>query len=247
MVDTVDLVDYAVTMKTEVLVSEKPAANGAPIIRKVVNDVGPRLREVLKVIFQTMQGFHSASRQELHKAAKKQGYSDAEFNAALQYLVQTPVLAGSATQTVSAPANASSPGSESNLQTFDPYAAGERLVEELQAAEGGAWTGQELQGRFNLTPATLHRRRKEHRIIYWRDAQHEFHYPQWQFTPTGALQPGVQEILQIFRSDDEWRLMSYFLGQRGQLGDRRPLDLLRNGEKEKVLKHARVHTEENTW
>lgn len=121
------------------------------------------------------------------------------------------------------------------------------LQKTLQAADGGAWTGQELQERFNLTPAVLHRRRKEHRILFWRDAQHEFHYPQWQFTPTGALLPGVQEVLQTFRSDDEWRLMSYFLGRRQQLAGRRPLDLLRAGEKEKVLAHAKLHAEENTW
>jgi hypothetical protein len=241
----VDYVDYTVPMKTEVLVREKSAANDTPITRKVIGDAEPRVHGVMKVIIKTLR--HSAARQELQKEVKKQGYSVAEFNAALQCLEKTTVYVGSAPQQESAPANASSPGSEYDLQTFDPSAAGARLVKELQEAEGGAWTGQELQGRFNLTPATLHRRRKEHRIIYWRDAQHEFHYPQWQFTPTGALQPGVQEILQIFRSDDEWRLMSYFLGQRGQLGDRRPLDLLRNGEKEKVLKHARVHTEENTW
>ncbi len=36
-------------------------------------------------------------------------------------------------------------GDFSNDQTFDPYVAGERIVGELQAAEGGSWTGQELQ------------------------------------------------------------------------------------------------------
>jgi hypothetical protein len=130
---------------------------------------------------------------------------------------------------------------------FDPEAAGRRLVEQMQAAEGGAWTGAELQARFGLTPAVLHRRRKEHRIVCWRDARHEFHYPRWQFTPTGALLPGIQEVLQLFRSHDEWRVMSYFLGQRPQLGNRRPLDLLRGGDTEKVLEHARVHAAENTW
>ncbi|MBI2924304.1 MAG: hypothetical protein HYY24_01215 [Verrucomicrobia bacterium] len=130
---------------------------------------------------------------------------------------------------------------------FDPEAAGRQLVEQMQAAEGGAWTGAELQARFGLTPAVLHRRRKEHRVVHWRDARHEFHYPQWQFTPAGALLPGVQEVLQTLHSDDEWRVMSYFLGQRRQLSDRRPLDLLREGEKEKVLEHARVQAQENTW
>jgi hypothetical protein len=32
-----------------------------------------------------------------------------------------------------------------------------------------------------------------------------------------------------------------------QLADRRPLDLLRAGEIQKVLAHARNHAAENTW
>jgi len=130
---------------------------------------------------------------------------------------------------------------------FLPQQTGARVVAELQTAEGGAWTGAELEQLFGLKPATLHRRRKEHRVIFWRDARHEFHYPRWQFTETGALLPGVQGVLQTFRSQDEWRVMRYFLGQRKQLGGRRPLDLLRSGEVDKVLAHARIHAEENTW
>lgn len=130
---------------------------------------------------------------------------------------------------------------------FDPVEAGKRAVEEMREAEGGAWTGPELERRFRLSSAILHRRRKEHRIVYWRDAKHDFYYPKWQFTPPGALLPGVQEVLQLFRSEDEWRVMAYFLGKRRQLGDRRPFDLLREGEKEKVLEHARIHAQENTW
>jgi hypothetical protein len=130
---------------------------------------------------------------------------------------------------------------------FSPIEAGLALVTAMQAAEGGAWTGKDLQERFKLSPATLHRKRKEHRILYWRDSRHEFYYPKWQFTPTGALLPGMQEILQTFDSDDEWRVMRYFLGEREQLGARTPLDLLRAGETGKVLAHARAHAEENTW
>ena len=130
---------------------------------------------------------------------------------------------------------------------FDPYLAGRRAVEGMKEAEDGAWTGPELESRFALSSATLHRRRKEHRIVYWRDAQHEFHYPKWQFTESGALLPGVQEILQTFRSQDEWRILRYFLGARKQLSGRRPLDWLREGKKEEALKHASLHAQENTW
>jgi hypothetical protein len=137
------------------------------------------------------------------------------------------------------------------LEDIDPLTkarhAGEALVKEMQDTEGGAWTGSELAEKFDLRPAALHKRRKEHRIVFWRDARHDFHYPKWQFTPNGALLPGVQEVLQAFGSTDEWRVMRYFLGQRDQLGGLRPLDLLRAGDVSKVLAHAEAHAQENTW
>ncbi len=123
----------------------------------------------------------------------------------------------------------------------------DRIVAELKTAEGGAFTGAELATKFQLTASVLHRRRREHRVIFWRDPQHENRYPRWQFNEAGALLPGIQEVLQAFESFDEWRVMRYFLGPRKQLGGKRPLDLLRNGDIETVVNHARTHAAENTW
>jgi hypothetical protein len=129
----------------------------------------------------------------------------------------------------------------------DPHKAGESIVASLQNAEGGAYTAAELPQQWQLSTAVLHRRRTEFRIIYWRDAKHAFHYPRWQFNEAGALLPGIQEVLQMFKSRDEWRVMRYFLGARKQLDERRPLDLLRAGKIEAVLAHAQLHAAENTW
>lgn len=71
-------------------------------------------------------------------------------------------------------------------------------------------------------------------------------FPKWQFASLGLL-PGIVKVLRILRSDDQWRLMLYFLGQRHSLGGKRPLDLLREGEVGKVLRHAENHLAENTW
>jgi hypothetical protein len=130
---------------------------------------------------------------------------------------------------------------------FDPYEAGRHAAAQMQQAEGGAWSGSELNHLFGLSPATLHKRRAEHRIIYWRDAKNQFHYPKWQFNEAGAPLQGVQEILQVFRSSDEWRVMRYFLSPREQLDSGTPLDLLRKGFAERVRVHAQLHAEENTW
>jgi hypothetical protein len=238
----VDSVDYNVGMKTETLVSEKKLVT-APAARQAAVAAEPRARSIIKIMLAAMQGFHSSSRQELLAAAKKAGYSAAEFDAALNYLVKMPVLVGSPP----AAAKVAAPDAAAKSQAFDPHEAGKRLVEELQAAEGGAWTGQELNELFGLTSATLGRRRKEHRIIYWRDARHNYYYPKWQFTPTGALLPGIQEVLEFFKSLDEWRVMRYFLGPRAQLSGQRPIDLLRHDAVGKILEHAKIHAEENTW
>jgi len=139
------------------------------------------------------------------------------------------------------------PASRKLLLPFDPIEAGQRAVVALQRAEGGAWTGAELETRFDLTPANLHKRRAEHRIVWWRSPKNQFLYPKWQFNDGGAPLPGVQEVSQTFRSSDEWRVMRYFLGPRGQLADRTPLDLLRAGEVKEVVAHAKLHAEENTW
>jgi hypothetical protein len=138
-------------------------------------------------------------------------------------------------------------GARAGQSRFDPGEAGRKLAAQMQDAEGGAWTGAELLRTFKLTSANLHKRRSEYRMIAWRDATHQFHYPKWQFTQAGALLPGVQSVLQIFRSSDEWRVMRYFLTAWRQLEDQRPLDLLRAGEVDRVVAHAKANGEENSW
>lgn len=132
-------------------------------------------------------------------------------------------------------------------RTFDPTEAGRQAVAVMKEAEGGSWTGAELRVHFGLSSAALHKRRSNHGIVFWKDATNQFHYPKWQFNQAGSILPGIRQVLKIFRSSDEWRVMRYFLGSRSQLGDRTPLDLMRAGEKDKVIAHAKVHAEENTW
>lgn len=235
------MVDYGDRMPTEVLERAKPAARATLSGTRATPALAPRVSGAIRVILRNRSC--RATREKLRRAASALSISIAELEAALRTAIDVvePDIGTGAIESSTGPAT------KPSRREFDPRGAGEQLVEEFKQAEGGAWTGAALQSRFGLTSAVLHRRRKEHRVLYWRDAQHEFRYPQWQFTPTGALLPGLQEVLQTFRSRDEWRLMSYFLGLRQQLGNRRPLDLLREGHSDRVLEHARIHAEENTW
>lgn len=123
----------------------------------------------------------------------------------------------------------------------------EEILHALQTREGGAWTEAEMLAKFNLTPSNLQTLRNNFLVVSWPDQQGQLHYPKWQFADTGALLPGVQEVLRTFKSQDTWRIMSYFLGARRQFQGLCALFLLRKNKVTEVLAHAKLHYEENTW
>ena len=120
-----------------------------------------------------------------------------------------------------------------------------KLRKKLARAEGGSLSAGQAARLLGLTKATLLRRWRQHRIIGWKDGE-EVGFPRWQFDQNKML-PGIREILNTFQSDDPWRVLLYFLSPRSSLADQRPLDLLRNGEIDRALRHARANLEGNVW
>ena len=102
--------------------------------------------------------------------------------------------------------------------SFEPKAAGQSVVEELKAAEGGAWTSRDLRMKLGVSKRELVVRRSEFRIMFWQDTDDQYHYPKWQFTESGELLAGVREVLGVFQSLDVWRIMLYFLERRVETG-----------------------------
>ena len=129
-----------------------------------------------------------------------------------------------------------------NKTELSPELAGAAVVEALKKSEGGAWKGSALP----RSPEDLSILRSEFQIISWSDGK-SYQYPKWQFKrSSGGFLPGIREVLQIFKSADEWRVMRYFLDPR-ELLEGRPLDMLRAGRVDEVLAHARIHFMANTW
>ena len=174
----VDLVDYVENMKATMPVYEKvkPAKAPAAGVGEGVEEY--RLREVEKLLLATMREKTSSTLQEILADVSSHGYTDVELKAILNVRLQS-CLPRREISKRGAPRTritiSRTPVPTVKPKPFDPQAAGRQVVEKLQAAEGGAWTGQELNALFKLTSANLHKRRTEHRIIYWRDARHNFH------------------------------------------------------------------------
>lgn len=139
-----------------------------------------------------------------------------------------------------------SPKKPRETDTRKSLPEGSDLVRALAEAEGGSFSLEEAAASLKISPDQLVTHIRGRRVVAWTDHGGHPRLPRWQFENNGLL-TGIRQLLEIFRSQDEWRVMRYFLAKRQSLDNQCPLDLLRAGEVGKVIAHARVHFEENTW
>jgi hypothetical protein len=108
--------------------------------------------------------------------------------------------------------------------------------EQLKSAEGGHISADEARAFLNLSKPALLDRFKKGRVLGWWE-KNAVRFPVWQFAPEGGLLPGLEQALGALhekRSYDEWAKVLFFLNPRHSLGDKRPLDLLREGRAKEV-------------
>ena len=127
----------------------------------------------------------------------------------------------------------------------DAIARGELVRRQLATAEGGSISTAQAARLLGLSKSTVLRRWHRYRLIAWKHGR-SVRIPAWQFAGHKMLR-GIEDVLQIFASDDQWRVMRYFLATRHSLIGRRPLDMLREGKTEEAVAHTKVYAAENTW
>ena len=124
-------------------------------------------------------------------------------------------------------------------------ARGKIARKKMSLAEGGSISAAKAARLLGISVPKLIYRWRHHRLIGWPRGK-AVRFPAWQFRDGKSL-PGIEEVLQILRSHDAWRILLYFLGNRRSLANERPLDLLRRGESEKVIRHATDYAQANEW
>jgi hypothetical protein len=83
-------------------------------------------------------------------------------------------------------------------------------------------------------------------LVSFCDRRGNQRFPVWQFRDHAVL-PGIREVVSVLRSDDKMRVIQYFLTVQPELGNRRPLDLLRNKQVSEVIDHAELHFADDSW
>ena len=122
---------------------------------------------------------------------------------------------------------------------------GRILQEQLKRWRGGGITVAEVGRLLRISPASVRKRWGAGLLIGWTDGR-KIMLARWQFCGKRVLS-GIEEVLRILDSRDRWRVILYFFARRESLRKKRPLDLLRRGETQIVLDHAKSHAEDNTW
>jgi hypothetical protein len=131
------------------------------------------------------------------------------------------------------------------LQLAAAVARGKRLRKKMSVDEGGAISSAETSRLLGILENAVLERWRKHRLIGWTKGTGTF-FPVWQFRGRKLL-PGIEEVLKIFRSDDHWRVMAYFLCKRLSLEQKRPLDFLRSGKPAEIIAHAKRYAREDLW
>ena len=122
---------------------------------------------------------------------------------------------------------------------------GRVLTEKLKRWRGGGISVLQAGRLLRISPAVVRKRWRAGMLIGWTEVR-QIRLARWQFRGRELL-PGIETILRTLDSRDRLRVVLYFFARRESLSRMRPLDLLRRGETETVIAHAKAHADENNW
>jgi hypothetical protein len=128
-----------------------------------------------------------------------------------------------------------------SLLKQDPLAEaklrGQRMRKELLEAEGGVLGPEEVGNLLGIQRQSVDKRRKAGTLLAL-ELGNRFVFPAWQIEGNRTV-PHLEEVLAALNNQDEWRKLSFFVNGNIRLDGKSPLEVMRTGKYEDVLKAAR--------
>ena len=119
---------------------------------------------------------------------------------------------------------------------------GVSVRQQMAAADGGSVSAEETARQLGVTKQSVINQYHAGKVLAWRtEKQGAIRFPVWQFDGERRL-PGLEAVLEVLNAGDvldDWGKIGFFLQTHGALGEKRPLDLLRENQLEPVLQVAR--------
>jgi hypothetical protein len=114
-----------------------------------------------------------------------------------------------------------------------------RIIEQL----GGMLTVKEVADLLGITPQAVGKRRSLKRLIGVAQGRRSYAYPALQFERREIL-TGLKEVLEVLSSHDPWMQLIFFANPNDRLNGRTPLEALRMGQLDAVLRAAGMYCEQ---
>jgi hypothetical protein len=95
---------------------------------------------------------------------------------------------------------------------------------------------------IGATRETVRQKLRRREVLGLAGAKRGVRYPAWQVSGEGALLPRLAEIFDIL-GDSPWTVYRFLMEGNAALGDRRPLDALRQGDAAPVVDAARAQAD----
>jgi len=119
--------------------------------------------------------------------------------------------------------------------------------QQLAEAEGGSLSSEDASRLLRISKTAVLKRLDAGRLLAWREERLQAaRFPRWQFDEHGRVLAGLEEVLEILNQDDRldaWGKILFFLQTKSSLGEKRPLDLLREGNLKQACLAAQAYVE----
>ncbi len=133
------------------------------------------------------------------------------------------------------------------LAEVDPLAPakirGLKMQAEILSAEGGCIFSTEFAQLVGMSAQGVDKARKSDALIAFPRGQAKFGYPVWQIYE-GAVLRGLKESIRALGNASMFTKANFFLRANSRLNGKRPLDLLREGDADKVIAAATAFGEQ---
>jgi hypothetical protein len=126
-------------------------------------------------------------------------------------------------------------------------ARGLHARQQLAEAEGGSFSSEETARLLQISKTAVLKRLEAGRLLAWREERLQAaRFPRWQFDERGQVLTGLSDVLECLHQDerlDAWGKILFFLQTKSELGGKRPLDLLREGQVTEACRAAQTYAE----
>lgn len=109
----------------------------------------------------------------------------------------------------------------------------------LLEIEGGTLSADEAGALMSVSRQAVDKARRAGRLLAL-PLGRRHRYPAWQFGDQKTID-GLREVLAALPEASPWTKVAFFLSRNTRLDDKRPVDLLRKGKLEDVLRAARAY------